>query len=38
VFDDYREAQARALLWTCYPEKDRLLRWYDPPKEALLAA
>jgi len=38
VFDDYREAQARALLWTCYPEKDKLLRWYDPPQEASLAA
>ena len=38
VFDDYREAQMRALLWTCYPEKDRLLRWYDPPQGASLAA
>jgi hypothetical protein len=27
VFDDYREAQARALLWTCYPEKEKLLHW-----------
>ena len=38
VFDDYHEAQMRALLWTCYPEKDRLLRWYDPPQGASLAA
>jgi hypothetical protein len=38
VFDDYREAQMRALLWTCYQEKDRLLRWYDAPQGASLAA
>jgi hypothetical protein len=38
VFDDYHEAQMRALLWTCYPEKDRLLRWYDPPQGASLGA
>jgi hypothetical protein len=37
VFDDYREAQARAFLWTCYPEKDRLLCWYDPAQAASLA-
>ena len=38
VFDDYREAQTRALLWTCYPEKDKLLHWYDLPQEGSLAA
>jgi hypothetical protein len=38
VFDDYREAQARARLWTCYPEKDKLLCWYDPAQVASLAA
>ena len=38
VFDDYLDAQTRALLWSFYPEKDRLINWYNLPQAASLPA
>lgn len=34
VFDNYLDAQTRALLWSFYPEKDRLINWYNLPQAA----
>jgi hypothetical protein len=38
VFDNYLDAQTRALLWSFYPEKDRLINWYNLPQPASPAA
>lgn len=38
VFDNYLDAQTRALLWSFYPEKDRLINWYNLPQAASLPA
>ena len=38
VFDNYLDAQTRALLWSFYPEKDRLINWYNLPQPVSPAA